>query len=680
MFHNTGPYGPNEAPVNMGAPINVSQLSSPMNVSQNLNNLGKTPQNTPQGAAEHFSLPNYPSYVSAPPNLGSQMHSFPNYHALHLQQSYMPQNSPIMPNLGWQNGMLPMNLNMHNEQPQNMPNYQQIDKKTIENVSITDDQILSAKMPLNVPQVPNNFFQRHFESESNSQSMFNDQFKPFDGHSNDLSSKPQEIMKDSSRRKNLENTVRLIEDILINTTKNREKELENESKECNAKNIETETNNMDTSMNSCPDIVPTEPKIEKTIEPSKDSPKFNDDSNSKPESDCSDETLQTEDNIKTVNDKKPDQHIDFTIKLEPEEVSEVEVKIEPISSWTDTEHTAPFHRDVNGVLQEEIGFANIIDSESSVTEATRIMENSEDCDSYFECPYCSMLFKHPKRFLIHTKWHLFGLINEQRLEIAKERENRKLQRKGSRQEGPMGRRPWPCKDCDKVFNARGGLESHRKRCHTNSVRECKMCGKTINGWGPWRAHLAAHDTGSGYQCPHCPKKFKYPNSLAKHKDTHLEKTHECAECPKKFGSQTLLKVHMKSHERAKNGASLHCSFCGKAFFDRFNMQIHERTHTNERPFVCEICNASFRCNSNLQRHIKVSHNSSKPFECPTCHRSFANEGIRDRHQLRAHGDPEDFKYVCKQCPSRYMKLNELKKHTYKIHPKPKSKQSGEEDK
>merc|ERR1711871_1032063 len=36
-----------------------------------------------------------------------------------------------------------------------------------------------------------------------------------------------------------------------------------------------------------------------------------------------------------------------------------------------------------------------------------------------------------------------------------------------------------------------------------------------------------------------------------------------------------------------------CSFCRKGFKQRSNLVAHERIHTGEKPYVCEICNRGF---------------------------------------------------------------------------------------
>ncbi|GFW35895.1 zinc finger protein [Trichonephila clavipes] len=122
----------------------------------------------------------------------------------------------------------------------------------------------------------------------------------------------------------------------------------------------------------------------------------------------------------------------------------------------------------------------------------------------------------------------------------------------------------------------------------------------------------------------------------------------------------IANVPTKGKYAAKNHR---CDFCNKCFYSNADLVRHVRVHTvlvlwsdgnsfhheqdtaptitdmsrvKKNKFRCETCPKTFRCNTDIIRHIR-SHTGEKPFVCHVCSRGFTRKDSMRYHLMQRHG-------------------------------------------
>lgn len=257
--------------------------------------------------------------------------------------------------------------------------------------------------------------------------------------------------------------------------------------------------------------------------------------------------------------------------------------------------------------------------------------------------------------------------------------------------------PATCPVCNKLFTQRKNIYTHMKIHSRQNTHRCETCGQAF----PFKTHMFKHMKEAHRVLPHkcdvCGKMFACLAKLTTHHKVHepkedrrLRKAHhmkqdtnpECRFCSKVCRNSKELKDHMKVHRQAhrcdiclmtfvhfetlqRHITSTHsnlrpyrCELCSKCFKKKQVLTVHMLTHTGQKEYKCNICSKTFVQGSQLKVHKRI-HTGEKPYRCPMCDMSFAQIGTREAH-LRVHTGERPYK--CDQCDAKFRQNAHLLKH------------------
>ncbi|KAL9698698.1 hypothetical protein quinque_002139 [Culex quinquefasciatus] len=219
-----------------------------------------------------------------------------------------------------------------------------------------------------------------------------------------------------------------------------------------------------------------------------------------------------------------------------------------------------------------------------------------------------------------------------------------------------------CETCGKVLSTFQQYRAHVKAKHelprksTEAPKKfcCEKCSLEFKCQSAYQRHISAvHEKRRDYLCKICGEAFAEKYGLRSHQTVHADERYPCSKCPSTFKWKRSLihheQLHLPPEERDPKLVKKYkpskkkyiCSFCGKISNNISCHVVHERWHTDERPYNCVTLSPTQQLSTKKRSTVNLA------------------SGPSTRFPVDDDEDEEEQKWCCGGCT--YLNLPEAKR-------------------